>query len=72
MTAHEVDLELLQFVGGNVHVGSSEAGADTVNDSTACSDLLDHAARSTDRLLGRGGDLDGFASESNLGDFRER
>ena len=33
MTAHEVDLELLQFVGGNVNVGQfSEAGADTVDD----------------------------------------
>ena len=73
MTAHEVDLELLQFVGGNVNVGQlSEAGADTVNDSALCNDLLDHAARSTDRLLGRGCDLDGFMGESNLANFRER
>ena len=52
MTAHEVDLELLQFVGGNVNVGQlSETGADTVNDGALCNDLLDHAARSIDRLL---------------------
>ena len=52
MAADEIDLELLQFVRGNVHVGQfSEAGADTVNDGAPCDDLLHHSARSTYRFL---------------------
>ncbi len=73
MAAHEIDLELLQFVRGNVHVGQlSEAGADTVNDGAPRDDLLHHSARSTDRFLGRGCDLDWLMGESDLGDFRQR
>ena len=50
----------------------SETGADAVNDGAACNDFLDDFARSIDRLLGRGCDLDGFVIEGDAGDLRER
>ena len=62
MTAHEVDLKLLKFIGRNVNVRElPETGGNTVDDLTALDDLLNYTARREDRGMRLRRNLDSLA-----------
>ncbi len=72
MASHEVDLELLEFVGRDVNVGQlAEPGADAINHLTARDDLFHHSAGSVDRGVCLGRDLDRLPVKRDASDFFE-
>ena len=72
VAAHQVDLELLEFVGRNLNVGQfSEAGADAIDDLPARDDLLHDATRSLNRGVRLRRNLHRLGRERDTGDFRE-
>ena len=72
MAAHQVELELLEFVGRNLNVGEfPEAGVHAINDVAPRDDLLDDPARSLDRGVRLRCNLDRLGRECDAGDFRE-
>ena len=73
MTAHEIHLQLLEFVGRNVHIGEfSEAGANAVDDRATCDNLFHDAARGADRRKRRVRNFNWFARNCDTGDLLER
>ena len=73
MTAHEIDLELLQLVGGDVNVGKfPEAGADAVDDGFLPNDLLDNPPRGMDGSVKLRRNLDRLVFEGDAGNLQKR